>query len=369
MEAGKSRQGQVSPPKIAEAIAGALLPPACRQAVLGSLQERHMHAAQYVADALCKLPLVVASQIRKNTEARIFLLEALTVFWSFTFAAFRPGQASFLDDPWVLLRIAIPATTTLLVLLLRNAYASPEDPVQYASILDVIIALACAFLSQPALSRFAPELALPRWFPTQGGIVGPWFLLFVRALFPPRARRPQDGAGLGQPASILELRWKAEEFGREVRRRNLAVYLTVAALAVFALRFVFTGLPRERAGCGLILAGVVYVVYQIRKRGLPGRVPAAASLDGYSDSYRRELERQVALLQRVSYWFYGALVPGFGLLILGTRIYNFIVILVILLIAELTHRAKQRLQREIDELTRPETLVARGLRSLAREAL
>ncbi len=328
-----------------------------------------MHAAQYVADALCKLPLVVASQIRKNTEARIFLLEALTVFWSFTFAAFRPGQASFLDDPWVLLRIAIPATTTLLVLLLRNAYASPEDPVQYASILDVIIALACAFLSQPALSRFAPELALPRWFPTQGGIVGPWFLLFVRALFPPRARRPQDGAGLGQPASILELRWKAEEFGREVRRRNLAVYLTVAALAVFALRFVFTGLPRERAGCGLILAGVVYVVYQIRKRGLPGRVPAAASLDGYSDSYRRELERQVALLQRVSYWFYGALVPGFGLLILGTRIYNFIVILVILLIAELTHRAKQRLQREIDELTRPETLVARGLRSLAREAL
>jgi hypothetical protein len=304
------------------------------------------------------LARVVASQIRKNTEARIFLLEALTVFWSFTFAAFRPGQASFLDDPWVLLRMAIPATAALLVLLLRNAYASPEDAAQFASILDVIIALAFAFLSQPVLSGFSPELALPRWFPTQGGIVGPWFLLIVRALFPPRARRPQEATDMGQPASIPEIRWRAEEFGKDVRRWNMAVSVAAAALAAFALRFALTGLPRARAGSGLILAGVVYVVYQIRKRGLPGTVPTGTRLDGYSDYYRGELERQVALLQRVSYWLYGASAPGFALLILGTRIYNFIVILVILLIAELTHRAKQKLQREIDEFARPEALLS-----------
>jgi hypothetical protein len=152
MEAGEIRRGGASPPKIAEAIVATLLPPACREAVLGGCRVRYRHAAQYLADALCTLARVVASQIRKNTEARIFLLEALTVFWSFTFAAFRPGQASFLDDPWVLLRMAIPATAALLVLLLRNAYASPEDAAQFASILDVIIALAFAFLSQPVLS-------------------------------------------------------------------------------------------------------------------------------------------------------------------------------------------------------------------------
>jgi hypothetical protein len=53
---------------------------------------------------------------------------------------------------------------------------------------------------------------------------------------------------------------------------------------------------------------------------------------------------------------YTALIPGFALLILGTRIYNFIVILVILLIAELTHGAELRLRREIEEFARTEAL-------------
>jgi hypothetical protein len=356
MVAVEKRPGAASPPRIAEAIVGALLPPGCREAVLGSLQERYAHAAQYLAEALRRLPGVVASQIRKNTEARIFLPEALAVFWCFTFAALRPGQASILDDPWVFLRMAVPALTALFVLLLRNAYASPEDPAQYASILDVLMAFGFAFLTQPVLSGFGPEWALPRWFPTQGGIVGIWFLLIVRALFQPRARRPEDAAGMG-PASFLEIRWRAEEFGKEIRRRNMVVYVAAAALAVFALCFVLTGLPRERAGCALILAGVVGVVYQVRKRGLPGRLPTGASLDGYSDFYRGELERQVALLQRVSYGFYGALVPGFALFNLGTRIYNFVVILVVLLVAELTHRVKRRLRREVNEFSGSEAPV------------
>jgi hypothetical protein len=304
MEAGPRGQER-SPPNIAEAIVETLLPSACREAVVGTLRGRYMHTAQYCVDALCALPLAVASQIRKNTEARIFLLESLAVSWSFTFAALRPGQASILEDPWVLLRMAIPATAALFVLLLRNAYASPEDPAQFASSLDVVIAYALAFLTQPVLSRFRPEWALPHWFPTQGGIVGPSFLVFVRALFPPWARRPQDAPGVGQPASILEIRWQADEFGREIRRRNMAVYVAAAALAVLALRLVLTGLPRERAGSGLILAGAVYVVYQIRERGLPGTVPAAASLDGYHDFYRRELISQVGLLQRLLYGLYG----------------------------------------------------------------
>jgi hypothetical protein len=158
---------------------------------------------------------------------------------------------------------------------------------------------------------------------------------------------------------LLEIRSKAEEFGREIRRRNMALYVATAALAVFALRLALTGLPRERAGSGLILAGAMYLVYQICERGLAGTVPAAASLDGYGDFYRRELISQVGLLQRVSYALYGALVPGFALLILGTRIYNFIVILLILLIAELTHGAERRLQREIEEFARPVALAGR----------
>jgi hypothetical protein len=290
--------------------------------------------------------LTFAGRIRKSTQARVFLLEALAVSWSFTFAAFRPGQASWLDDPWVPLRIAIPTAAALAILLWRDATAWAEDPVQFASTLDVSMAYAAAFLTQPLLWKFGPALALAHWSPTEGGIVGPLFLMFVRALFPPPARRGAPEAE-GAPMTVAEIRSRVEEFAGEIRVRNMAVCAVVAPLAGVAVRFELTGGSQARASFGIILAGIAYLVYQFLRRGLPRKAPSAGSFEQYAEFYRAELGRQLVFHLRAADWFYESLVPGFGVLIFGTRIYHFILVLVVLLIAEGNHRAGQRLEREL----------------------
>ncbi len=65
---------------------------------------------------------MIFRKIRENTDPRIFLLEAWTVFYSFAAAASRSDWPSSLpEDPAALVRMAIPAVTVLAVLLLRNA--------------------------------------------------------------------------------------------------------------------------------------------------------------------------------------------------------------------------------------------------------
>jgi hypothetical protein len=298
------------------------------------------------------------ARIRENTKPRIFLLEAFAICYSFTAAAFRSNPPSLRDDPWGLLRLAIPALTALLVFLLRNAYADPERRTQYASALDVAIALAMAALSQFVLAKIAPELVLPHWAPTQGAMVGWWFLTITRSVFPPGPAIPGRVA-LGSSASLKEvrceeIRWKAQEFERTIRRRNIVGYAAGAAIsAVFAVPLFVPSIPRARAGSALILAGVAYLMFEIRRGGLPEAVPEEGGLCVYGDVYRRELERQSAWLRRVWYWYFISLIPGCLLLLLGSRVYGYVVLLPILLIAEVHLRVAEKLGYDLAELNRP----------------
>ncbi len=251
--------------------------------------------------------------------------------------------------------MAVPSLAALLVLVLRNAGASEEDSAQLAPMVDVVLAYALAFLTQPLLSRFVPALALPHWYTTEGGIVGPWFLVLVRALCPPPGRRrPQDAPSPAQAISAPEIGWLAEELRRQMRLVKWAAWLGAAALAGFGLRVGLTGSPRERAGCAWILAGSAYLALQFLRSGSPETVPAGASLQAHREAYRRALVRQHVLLQRIRLWFYAAPVPGLVLTIAGTRVYHFVAVLVVLLIAELVHRAGQNLEHEIGEFAAAE---------------
>ena len=66
-----------APPRVMEAVVGFLLPPACREHVLGDLHERYTSPRQYLVDALLAVPLVIASRIRRTTDPDVFLMEAL----------------------------------------------------------------------------------------------------------------------------------------------------------------------------------------------------------------------------------------------------------------------------------------------------
>jgi hypothetical protein len=81
------------PSKAAEAIAALLLPPACREEVLGDLHERYCSPARYWLDVLSTAPMVVISRVRRTSDAQVLLAQACVLYLAF-FASERPAVAT-----------------------------------------------------------------------------------------------------------------------------------------------------------------------------------------------------------------------------------------------------------------------------------
>ena len=56
------------PPKGIEPAIGLLIPPACREEVLGDLYQRYVGLPQYIFDAMRAVPLVILSRVRRTTD-------------------------------------------------------------------------------------------------------------------------------------------------------------------------------------------------------------------------------------------------------------------------------------------------------------
>jgi hypothetical protein len=67
---------ETHPPKLIEAIVERLVPPACREHVLGDLSERYESPGQYMMDAVRTIPLVIASQVRRTSKIGVVVAEA-----------------------------------------------------------------------------------------------------------------------------------------------------------------------------------------------------------------------------------------------------------------------------------------------------
>jgi hypothetical protein len=181
------------PPELVEDAVGWLLPPACREEVLGDLCEQYATAAQYAVNSLTVAPRVILSQIRRNTDARVFLPTICAICYSFAAgsADFPRNDFPLHSDPLALLRLAIPSVAALLVLLLRNGYADPEERRRRAITLDIAAAMGVAGVTQLALmAAFRSDLMLLRWCPSEGTVIGWLFVILLRAIFPPDMRLP-----------------------------------------------------------------------------------------------------------------------------------------------------------------------------------
>jgi hypothetical protein len=279
-------------------------------------------------------------------EPRVFVLVALAVIYSFTAAAFDSDWPSISSDPRGLARLALPAATVLIVFLLRDAYADPLNRRPAAAAVDAISAYGLVFFLQMILSALRPELALPRWAPTQGGLVGFWIVVACRSLFQPRADRLQRAG----PLSAEEILWKSAELGTKGAHRTGGYLAFCALLSVLALWAVPTGGPIARAGWCLILTGNLVLIYLILKQHF---TPSGGLRGGFDAAYRRDLRRQHAVLQGAGYWYYGALLPGVLLLLKGSFVYLYWLPLVVLIAAELNHRASEKLLENLKEIELP----------------
>src|SRR5438445_9557649 len=108
-------------------------------------------------DALCVLPFVFVSQLRRKTHPLVVLRKAVTLFVAFRLAGFMFG---FTANPGSALRLLLPVIAGLLSLVVFNVYQVP-DRTRTRSSTDILFAIGVVIASQLLLSATRPSLALP----------------------------------------------------------------------------------------------------------------------------------------------------------------------------------------------------------------
>jgi hypothetical protein len=109
------------PSKKLESFVGFWIPPACREEVLGDLHETYTGPWRYIVLAMCVVPFVILSRIRRTTDLFVLSMEALLIYGSFLAAAWYTDK-SRLADPWGLLWLAVPTVVNLVALALEHAW-------------------------------------------------------------------------------------------------------------------------------------------------------------------------------------------------------------------------------------------------------
>lgn len=170
----------------------------------------------------------------------------------------------------------------------------------------------------------------------------------------------------GVRMSIEQVQASAGKMQRKIEFRNAREYAAAFLVVVFfGYEFTRTADLLVRAGFALTIAGMSYLVWQLRTRGSWRPLPRDAGLSSCIEFKRRELQRQRDLLSSVWRWYLGPLIPGMAVLIVAfwranpghlshmgliAAIYAAVVAGMFLGIARLNKRVARRLQQQIDKL-------------------
>jgi hypothetical protein len=146
-----------SPPKLLETLARLIVPPACREEVLGDLHERYKTPLQYLGDLFSILPFLVMRRILRTTDPQLFLTDALLVYGSFLAAAWYKDR---LADGSSLLHLAIPAGLTLLYLVLNEALVVSRWSAFVVNVVWLAVFLSSGLTSQTNIFGFFSGLLL-----------------------------------------------------------------------------------------------------------------------------------------------------------------------------------------------------------------
>jgi hypothetical protein len=299
---------ETHPPKLIEGIVGALIPPACREHVLGDLYERYTSRAQYILDAAATLPFVIASQVRRSFNIQLFFSQACVIYLAFGGASLATGRAN-LYDMQALVPPAIVIGILLLALVFCDAYADPQNRSPRRVYFEVLFALSCAYGGEVAIRFFDPEWALPMGVMLAGSAVCAPMLLMLRRMF---SKQRSDAAVPG--GGILTLDERRRKSAREYRkawRANL-IWLVAALIVVVSTPKLSVHPGRWEFGGAVFLIVITLLTFQRSKNGTIGAEQRYTSLSIFRNPYRSELERK---RDGLLFWAGGglfALLPGAG---------------------------------------------------------
>ncbi len=189
-----------APSRFAETIVAVLVPPTCREEVMGDLQERYRSPEQYAWESLSTIPLLILSRIRRTADPQVLVMQAFAVYLSFLGAAELRDRALLIDQ-WGLLRLAVPAVLIVLGMVLEDAYAKPvkRSPLQLTR--GPVVGLALALASQAIFRNGNRDVALPPLLTVYGCAMSVLLTSAIRFLFPPTADQLQ---GVNVPAVWLK---------------------------------------------------------------------------------------------------------------------------------------------------------------------
>jgi hypothetical protein len=222
------------PPKIAEALVSLLIPPACREEIVGDLHERFRSPGQYAADALQTIPPVIFSRIRRTADRQVLLIQGFVLYTSFLGAAWlREGATA--EEHRGLLRLAIPAVTVMPGLILDDAYAKAGQRSALNLTRGPLLGFVLALAAQGALRISKPDLAIPYWNLLYGCTLGLLLLPAVKILFPPTQ---------GQLMEMHELAVPLRQAGSAEQGTARAIQ-ALKAVSLFAVLFVVAAWAAE----------------------------------------------------------------------------------------------------------------------------
>ena len=122
----------------------------------------------------------------------------------------------------------------------------------------------------------------------------------------------------GSPLSLNQLRERSSWLEKKIRQRNLVEYIAAAIVVlVFTGYALFLPDPMVKLGSVMIVAGVLYVAWQLHRRASPGKVDPDAAAANVIAFHRAELERQYRALSKIWRWYLGPMLPGLLVFIIG----------------------------------------------------
>ena len=297
---------ETRPPVLIDAVVRALIPPACREHVIGDLWERYRSPWQFVLDAAGTIPFVVASQIRRTSTLAGVVIHAFILFVSLGVSSKRPVAA------------VAALGGAMLGFVLRDAYKRGISISVKQVAVDLGFGASGLIASQAIVALAQPgQLLTPSSYTVCAVAFGVIFLL--------RLQNPNLG-GIPRQA-ITHLPVTREALMTEVRlfermtRRGVTIeaYTGVAIAAFFVMPLVSSPNWALRIGWALASAYGLYVAVIVWKSQTPP-MPESLEFGAALSHYRGELERRRRIIQTLWRWYLMPIVPGMLLIMVGATI-------------------------------------------------
>ena len=228
-----------------ERVAVLLIPPGARESVMGDLCESCASEKELLREALRAAPYLILSQMRRNLNLPVLMLQAGLLFWCFG---------------WAVTGAVLP------FILLREAYQPLSRPSHRHALRDAVLVSFCGVLLFLLLPLCWPNASHGHFIGVACFFLGaPLSLLlcFVRTgLILDGDRR---GKWLGSRLSMAEMRLMWREHRRRVIRRNRLEAMLLALTAVW-LPHLAQGRPAQTMLAAMFAVAALWLVLDCPRR-------------------------------------------------------------------------------------------------------